>query len=133
MSVSAEEALIRSFVDAEQSERLVEYLERDGVREMLWDELAEPANLDGRFAEEIPLANQSPEEIASKLRAAGSPETCRIISRDADLDGLELNLIDAVDWVFGLGEPVFLSCISGKLAYFEGEDGSRRILERFGE
>ena len=133
MGMSAEETLIRAFVDPAESERLVEYLEIEGTREMLWDELAQPGALDPRFAEEIPLEEQSPESIEQKLRSMGAPEVCRIVSLDADLDGLELNLCDAMDWVFGLGQPVFLSCIPGKIAYYESEDGERRLLERFGE
>jgi hypothetical protein len=54
---------------------------------------------------------------------------CYVLSEDGALDGKELLLADALGQILGRGMGTFLSCIPGKLAYFEDEDG-RWILER---
>jgi len=37
-------------------------------------------------------------------------------------------LAEAVEKVLGMGMGTFISCIPGKLAYFEGEDENERLL-----
>jgi hypothetical protein len=68
-------------------------------------------------------------DILETLRSKGAPEKCFAISEDDDLDGKELFLSDALKEIVGRGIGTFLSCIPGRLAYFEDEDG-RFILER---
>jgi hypothetical protein len=55
--------------------------------------------------------------------------SCRILSEDSDLDGKELPLLEALKKVVGYQMGTFLSCVPGKLAYFEDED-DRWILVR---
>jgi len=45
------------------------------------------------------------------------------------MDSKELARRDALDTIVGAGIGTFLSCIPGKLGYFEDEDG-RFILQR---
>jgi hypothetical protein len=59
----------------------------------------------------------------------GAPETCYALSEDSELDGKEIPLSEALKEVVGCGMGTFLSCLAGRLAYFEDEDG-RWILER---
>jgi hypothetical protein len=51
------------------------------------------------------------------------------MSEDSDLDGKELPLLEALKKVVGYQMGTFLSCVPGKLAYFEDED-DRWILVR---
>lgn len=63
------------------------------------------------------------------LRTLGAPEKCVIISENHDLDKKEAALAEALDECVGAGFGFFLSCIPGKVAYFEAEDlGERYIL-----
>jgi len=42
-----------------------------------------------------------------------------------------MDLLEALDAVIGSGQGTFVSCIAGKLAYFESEDlGERYICHR---
>jgi hypothetical protein len=42
-------------------------------------------------------------------------------------------LRDAINQILGVGHGTLLSCVPGRLGYFEGEDpGERYILERRG-
>jgi hypothetical protein len=44
------------------------------------------------------------------------------MSADSNLDGRQMELAAAIDEVVGGGQGTFVSCVPGKLAYFEGED-----------
>jgi hypothetical protein len=84
------------------------------------------------FMIEIPKPNSDPEEIARLLRKYGAGDTCYSIIW-SDIDGMVLSLDNALDKVVGDG-AVIVSCIHGKLAYFEAEQGygppPRFILKR---
>jgi hypothetical protein len=55
-----------------------------------------------------------------------------VISEEDELDGKQMVLEDAFSAIFGRGIGTFLSCIKGRLGYFEDED-ENWILERKGE
>jgi hypothetical protein len=74
---------------------------------------------------------QNPADILLLLRKRGAPGECIFLAEDAALDGRRLPLDEAVAAVVGRGMGAFISCVPGRLAYFEGEDPSERcILER---
>ncbi|MEI9926678.1 MAG: hypothetical protein WDN44_01860 [Sphingomonas sp.] len=65
--------------------------------------------------------------IAALLREAGAPAECFVIGGGA-ADGKTLALDAALAAVVGGGNGVFVSCIPGKLGYFESEErGSGRL------
>jgi len=63
------------------------------------------------------------------LKSKGAPDICYAISEDNELDGREIPLEEALKFIHGSGIGTLLSCLPGKLAYFEDED-ERWILER---
>lgn len=58
--------------------------------------------------------------IKSKLMQVKCPYDCYVISIMQNLDGQILTLDNALKATFGLG-PVLISCVHGKIAYFEDE------------
>ncbi len=65
-----------------------------------------------------------------EVAASSAPDTCYVMGGE-DLDGRTLDLRDALQEVVGRNIGTVLSCIPGKLAYYEGEnEGERYILER---
>jgi hypothetical protein len=50
------------------------------------------------------------------------------MSESKDLDDREIELEEALDLIIGLGSGALLSCIPGRLAYFEGEGPSDRCV-----
>jgi hypothetical protein len=60
--------------------------------------------------------------LEALLRRHGAPQTCFVISSDKRMDGLEMPLSDALSAVVGSGFGTYLSCVAGKLGYFEYED-----------
>jgi hypothetical protein len=121
-----EEAVIRAFVIKEKRERLLGFL--PARRKDATAELGESRNLDSRWR--IPLApsEQSLAGIERLLRARGAGADCLVISENAALDGRRMPLAEALQDVVGYGMGTIVSCVPGKLAYFEGEGPSDRFI-----
>jgi hypothetical protein len=126
-----EEGLIRAFFTPTKRERYLEMIANPSKRRKFLGELAHFKSLDPRFCFALPKGVHGPEEIAVFLARKGAPATCWVTSEDSTIDGKQMPLVDALNIVVGYEMGSFLSCISGRLAYFEDEDG-RWILERLG-
>ena len=121
-----ERALVQSFILPDRQERYLELLAKPERRRDITKTLAHFKHLDMRFATKPPHTTR---DIVTVLLAKGAPETCHVISEDSDLDGKEISLIEGLETIHGRGVGTFLSCVPGRLAYFEAEEG-RWILER---
>ena len=97
---------------------------RDFLKELPHFKWLEPA-----YCKAIPPANHKPKDIAKILLAKGSGQNCWAISEATELDGRQLLLEEALEEIVGRELGTFLSCVPGKLAYFEDEE-ERWILER---
>jgi hypothetical protein len=84
--------------------------------------------LDPRHASLIPPAEQDVEAIASVLDRHGAGAQCHVIG--GALDGKEAALEDALGVLVGQGSGFFISCIPGRLGYFESEEPGQRFLLR---
>src|ERR1700682_2340890 len=124
-----EGCLVRSFILPERQNRYLELLAKPKRRKDITDTLAHFKHLDMRFALLIPPNQQHAPNILEILKSMGAPEDCYAFSEDSALDGKEISLKKALHGVVGNGMGTFLSCIPGKLAYFEDED-QRWILQR---
>jgi hypothetical protein len=58
----------------------------------------------------------------------GAPESCHVIG--GEHDGVDMDLLTALKQIVGYGTGTVLSCVPGKLAYFEGEIRERFLLVR---
>jgi hypothetical protein len=124
-------ALIRAFVAPERQARMLGLIGSARGRAKIRKSLAHYRDLDPRFASEIPKGEHTPEAIGRRLRARGAGATCTLLAEDAALDGRAMPLNEALLAVVGCGMGAFISCLPGRLAYFEGEDaGDRYLLER---
>lgn len=131
VAMSPDEQLIRAFVLPERQDRLLALLSGTKQRRKLAASLAHFHALDPRFATRIAPGQQNAAAIEVLLRDRGAPEFCQVISEDPALDARELPLRDALQVVVGRGMGTFLSCIPGRLGYFESEEpGERYLLER---
>jgi hypothetical protein len=126
-----EAALIRAFIIPNKRERLVELLGKPKRRSDVLRTLYDFADLDPRFVNSIPPAEDTVEGIEALLRSKGAPDLCYAISTDSDLDDRTVALREALIRIRGLGHGTLLSCVPGSLGYFEGEDiDARYVLER---
>lgn len=128
---SHEEQFARSFVVPTKRERYLTLLKSKRGRSKLLDGFNHCRDLDPRYATLIPSSQQSDPLIEALLRRKGAPESCYVMSDNRDIDGREMSLLSALNKTVGMGAGTFISCIPGKLGYFELEDlGERYILER---
>ncbi len=128
-----EAALIEAFVLPRSRARYLEFLPKPMLRERLLRALDHLHDLDARYAHRIPPDKQNASDIATLLRHKGAPSTCHVISGSRDLDGREMPLGMVLAEVVGCGMGTLLSCIPGRLGYFESEEvGERYLLERPG-
>ena len=126
-----EEQFARSFIIPKKRERYLSLLESKRGRTKLLNGFNHCHDLDPRYATLIPSNQQSDSSIESLLRRKGAPETCYVISDNRNLDAREMSLSDALRKTVGMGVGTFISCLPGKLGYFELEDlNERYILER---
>lgn len=106
-------------------------------RKIFWRLASSPDEvLDQRYIHSFELKNgKGPNDLLNMLIQHGaSREKCYVMSDMSDLDGKYVSLQEAIDTMVYEGVPLIISCIAGKLAYFEGEEGygppPRYILER---
>jgi len=124
-------ALIRAFIAPERQARYLGLLASERGRAKLREQLAHCRDLDARYISPIAPAEQSVMAVARTLKARGAPASCVLLAEDPTLDGQQLPLEDALAATLGRGMGTFLSCIPGRLGYYEGEDaGERYLLER---
>lgn len=126
-----EEATVRAFIVGERRERFLALLPNPKRRRTLTESLAHPNMgwFDARYVKQIPPAQSNKESIAKILHAKGAGQKCWAISEDRHLDAKEIELESALAEIVGFGMGTILSCVPGKLAFVESEDG-RFILEK---
>jgi hypothetical protein len=123
-----EEKLFQAFVVSTKQRRYVELLTTKRGRDKIRFTLDHFDDLDPRYRKDIPTSEQTPSGILKILKSLGAPSLCHIISSGSELDGREMDLSEALPQVIGRGMGTFVSCVPGKLAYFEGEEPKRRFI-----
>jgi hypothetical protein len=121
--------LISSFKLPHRQSRYLELLGKPKRRKDITRVLGHFQHLDPGNIVSNALREQHDPEILQLLGAKGASEGCYPPSEDGALDGMELLLADALEQILCSGMGTLHSCIPGRLAYFEDEDG-RCILER---
>ena len=130
-----EAAVIRAFVQRDKQDRFLGFLASPKNRKKFTESLSHFRWFDQRFAASIPWkVDQNPkltqwekhvsgiENIYRLLKSKGAGLTCWVMSEDSEIDGRELDLRAALEHVNGRQIGTILSCVAGKLAYFESED-----------
>jgi len=124
-----EEELIKAFFVPTKRDRYLEMVANPKKRRKFLLELAHFKALDPRYCFAVPKVEHTAEQIAAFLTRKGASSSCWVTSEDLKLDGKEMPLLDALKKIVGYQMGTFISCIPGKLAYFEDEE-DRWILER---
>ena len=78
----------------------------------------------------IKPSQTNPDSMREILRSLGAPDTCCRLSEDSNLDGVEMPLLSALKTLVGGSMGTVISCLPGRLGYFEGEVRERFILQR---
>jgi hypothetical protein len=123
-----EEAFIKCFVQADQQDRLLALLASPKNRLKLVHLLAHNIRLDSRRAAKVPRDQHAASTIEKILLSKGAPPTRYVFSENSEVDQKEMRLADALGAVVGRGMGTVISCIPGKLGYFEYEDAGERYI-----
>jgi len=131
-----EESFVQAFVRSERRDRALFELGSPKRRGDFFNKLSHrfTSILDERFMKAIPAPNSCADDICKLLKAEGAPKTCYVMSSASNVGSQEVPLAEALLKVVGMGLPSIVSCIPGKLAYFEAEQEAgappRFILKR---
>lgn len=115
MNLEIERRIINSFIIKTRAERIIYELSSKNRRECIW-KLEKELFIPEYCTEE----DHSKAEILKILCNNGAGKECYVMSIDEEIDGKEMKLSEALEEVYGRG-PALISCVHGKLAYFEGE------------
>jgi len=117
-----EHQLVRCFFLPDRQYRYLELLADPKRRPEVLKEFAHFKDLDPQWAAALPANCNRPITVLKLLQSKGAPARCYVTSESRHLDGKEMDLLEALKSVVGCGIGTFLSCLPGKLAYFEDED-----------
>jgi hypothetical protein len=120
-----EEATIRAFIRPPRRKRWLQSLGSEKRRKKFLEGLNHGADIDERYTTSLPSPNAA---VIAALNACGAPATCYVLSNTPALDGREMPLVDAVTEADLNGWGTIISCLPGRLAYYYGESGERRLL-----
>jgi hypothetical protein len=124
-----EESVVRAFIVPTKRERYLGFLATPKGRAKIISQLAHFKDLNPKYMFAIPPNQTNRVSLLKLLIAKGAGKRCWVISETAELDGKETDLDTALKETVGLEMGTIISCVPGKLAYFEDEDG-RCILQR---
>ncbi len=125
-----ESTFIESFILKVRRERALELLASSKNRHKFtskFDHHGRNYLIPERIRSIEPRDQHSP-NIAQILRRMGAPETCHVIG--GLHDGEDMELLEALKEIVGYGTGTVISCVPGRLAYFEGEFRERFFLVR---
>ncbi len=129
--MAPDEQLLARFFVATKRERYTEMISNPKKRRKFLAELAHFKSLDARYKVALDPKKLFADQVAAILNRKGAPQAVWVKSENLDVDGREMPLLEALKQTIGRQMGTFLTCIPGKLAYFEGEEmGDRWILER---
>lgn len=124
-----EEQFIKTFIVPTKRERYSSMFDSSKGRSKLIQGFYHLHDLDERLATKISSDEQSAENIFRILKFKGAPDLCYVISTNEKLDGKEAALLDVLKEIVGTGDHgTVISCVPGKLGYYEGEDVDTRLI-----
>lgn len=81
--------------------------------------LHQSVRLDPRFAQHLTGSDAFSGPVEAMLQKRGAPSTCYVLAANSELDGREMPLSEALDAIIGMGDGAFVSCIPGRLGFYE--------------
>jgi hypothetical protein len=126
----ADQLALAQFLVPNRRDRFRKLLVSERGRAKLRAQLAHFRDLNPRVCERIPPSQQSAAAIEALLVTRGAPSLCVVVAENVSLDGQRMPLHDALSEIVGRGSGALVSCVPGRLGYFEGESPDHRFLLR---
>jgi hypothetical protein len=129
--MNQEELFVKTFIDPDKQSRYLDLLANPKRRNGFLHRFAHHLDYIPLLAIHIQPAQQKAEQIYQRLKKRGASDTCHVMSEWSEIDGKDISLSEALDQVVGVGMGTVISCIPGRLAYYEAEEvGHRYILTK---
>ncbi|MED3965826.1 hypothetical protein [Niallia taxi] len=122
MDINHEEKIIRSFIEKRLQDRVLFELSKQKYREKLYWRLTNyfETTVNQRYIQKMEFIDIT--KLVPLLKSEGATNDCYVLSYDQDYDGKYYSLNDdVIKKLICNGMPFIISCIPGKLAYFQGE------------
>jgi hypothetical protein len=119
--------LIKQFVIKDRQERYLTLIETGKGRKKFRNYISHFKDLNSKYCTPVHTL-QSHIQLYDILKLEGAPNACYIISENSKYDMRSVDIMEAGKQLFASGIAFFLSCIPGKLAYYEGEEANERFI-----
>lgn len=119
--------LFKAFIIKQRQDRYINLVATDKGRKKLRTYIAHFEDIESKHSTSL-HSLKTDLELVDLLKSHGAPSKCYIIAENSKYDMKTLPLNDAIKQLFNSGIAFFLSCIPGKLAYYESENSSQRLL-----
>jgi hypothetical protein len=123
-----ERAFVEVFILSKKRERYLTLLKTPGKRKRILDRLNHGDDIDPRFLRKVPADLQATAALVETLRRKGALTAAYMVSDDPELDQQELPLEDAIAKAVNSYWGTAVSCLPGKLAYYQTEAHERCYL-----
>ncbi|HUA87516.1 MAG TPA: hypothetical protein VMB85_26855 [Bryobacteraceae bacterium] len=128
MELQIEESLFAAFVVARKWDRYRALIGTAKGRDKLRQSLAHFDDWDSRFIHRV---DGDPQAVYEALSKRGALRECYVVSEDRRFDASRMDLLEALKATIGNGMGTVISCVPGRLAFYEGEGPRDRfILDR---
>ncbi len=117
-----EKGFILSFIVKAKQERMLSMLPNIKTRKKIVKQLSHFRDFDTDKIKRLAKGSHTSEYVFTYLKSKGAPDTCYVISESEELDNRFLVLSDALTKIISCDMGTVVSCVPGKLAYYEGED-----------
>jgi len=123
MQKKIEQTIVKAFFQKRVQDRMLYELASETKRDTAIGRLAHGFEnvLKTELMIEIKKPNSDPAALLNLLKKHGAGDSCYVIAWNPALDSKVLPLQVALETVVGNGQPVLISCLHGKLSYFEAE------------
>jgi len=118
-------AFIKSFVDKDKQERLLILVQKN--RNKFRSLIPHKIEINKKYASFLDK-QEDKEFIYQSLKKYGAPDICHVICENSKYDNIEMNLREGLHELFTVDFGYIISCIPGKLAYYQGEDSYNRAI-----
>jgi hypothetical protein len=127
--LSVIEEFVKTFVSDNRQERILTLSGKQKDRTKLGRILGNSDIFKEAFVHQIIPKQQNVNSIYEILKAKGAGPYCTLYSERLQWDGRMLELKEAIQKILGYGIATVIICDPHRLAFFEGEDRIRFILE----
>ena len=124
-AVAHELALVNAFIAPHKRERYSGFVRSPKARPKFIDALHHLNDIDLAAVVELPHGLETPAGVLHELRRLGASGSCYLVSVDRRLDQTAMELEEAISRVV---EGTIVSCIPGRLAWYEGEPPKNRFI-----